>query len=158
MAMFKVSEKLFEKIHRLTIYGKIAEDVSFDGIDLTQRTIIHVDFKHVIGINSGGIREWINFMKKVPRKSRVICTNCSVEIINQVNMIEGFLPLRSFIKTFFVPYFCESCGNQTEFLIERKRRVDPIPELDEFIKCHKCGEEAEIDILESSFMAFKEKF
>lgn len=72
------------------------------------------NFKHLLSINSSGIREWILYSKKL-KAAKVLLAECPKPFIDQASMVEGFLPPHFTVHSFYVPYFCEA--NDQEKLV-----------------------------------------
>ena len=157
MSSFKYSEEFVDDAHMIHFSGDIDEDSVFDDIKLSQKKKVILDFQNITGINSCGIREWIKLMKTVPSDSHVTCIHCQKEIIDQANMIDGFFPDNTFISSFYIPYFCESCNEQTNILATRDDEPNKVPVPDQETACHNCGEMAEIDIIEKTYFKFIKK-
>jgi hypothetical protein len=63
-------------------------------------------------INSTGIKTWVEWVQSNKIHSPDLfyrISNCPKVFIDQVNMVEGFLPERCLIESFSVPYYCEKC-------------------------------------------------
>ena len=157
MSKFKIQEKIKDNQHILYLNGKIDEDSDFSILNLKQQQIIIFNLEGVIGINSCGIREWINLMKTIPSNSKVYFVKCDRAMIDQANMIEGFFPPNSFVKSFFIPYYCEHCDEQSNVLCERKSEADKTPVYTPTSSCKNCQKEAEIDIIETKYFKFLKK-
>src|SRR5690606_24148577 len=96
-------------------------------------------------INSCGIREWIQFLEKIPEKCTVVYNNCPQIIIEQINMVHGFFRKGAVIGSFYAPYFCESCDKEEKVHLKSeqvKSKKAPV------IKCSKCGSDMEFDAIE----------
>ena len=96
-------------------------------------------------------------MKTIPADSLVYFVKCDRAIIDQANMIEGFFPANSFVKSFFIPYYCENCDEQSNILCERKNESDKTPTYTQTSACKNCKNEAEIDIIETKYFKFLRK-
>jgi len=146
---FEVQDRGSEIVVKFT--GIIDEDVDFSAIEVVEKASYLFDFDGVKGINSCGIREWIQFSEKFKPSTRLIYQNCTQIIIEQINMVAGFFRNGSEVRNFYAPYFCEKCDE------ERKVRVDAglikagaAPDM----KCGTCGETMEFDALEEQYFRF----
>jgi hypothetical protein len=90
----------------LEIFGKLNEDTNFNKVDLSIATEIVVSFKDVKQIQSCGVREWIKLIKPYQNIPFVLL-NCPKIIIDQINMVDGFLPQLARVESFYVPYYSE---------------------------------------------------
>src|ERR1700679_1102075 len=95
----------------LTLKGAIDEDANFSQGPVTGSAVI-VDLGAVTAINSVGIREWIKWTKTLPAGCKLTVRNCPKIIVDQINMVLGFLPAGSRVESFFVPYYSEATGNE----------------------------------------------
>jgi hypothetical protein len=91
----------------ITISGIIDEEFNFKELlgDFSQMS---VDFKELKVINSCGIREWISYH------------NCPQIIIQQMNMVAGFLSKNAKVISFYAPYYCEESDEEKMVLLESK--------------------------------------
>jgi hypothetical protein len=127
------------------------EDADYSEINFEGCSDITFDFNAISLINSCGIRDWKNKIEELDTEHVTInWMNCHKEIISQVNMIDKFIPQGAKIKSLFVPYFCDSCEEQSELFFELSDKMD-IPET---TTCLFCQKEAEIDVIESDFFKF----
>jgi hypothetical protein len=99
----------------LELFGKLNEDTNFSKVDLTQATEIVANFKNVTQIQSCGVREWIKLIKPYSNIP-FIFLNCPKAVIDQINMVDGFLPKNGKVESFYVPYFSETNGSTMNVL------------------------------------------
>jgi len=140
----------------LKVSGTIDEDANFSGFELSGGEVI-LDLQNVDAINSCGIREWINWLKEDPG-TKLVYRNCPKIIVDQVNMVSGFLPENAEMESFYVPYYCDDSGNEKMVLFTKGKEfsesgVNP----PEAIKDDESGEEMEIDVIEAKYFRFLNK-
>lgn len=143
--------------------GDIDEDTVFPEFETKDLKLLVFDLEEVKSINSVGIRDWINWRKKFPQGLQFYYKNCPKVIVDQFNILEGFLPAKSVIESFYVPYYCESCDlrhiekfiNESHFV--RKTADHPFKILEKEIPCSRCGEILSVDVIESKYFRFLEK-
>jgi anti-anti-sigma regulatory factor/DNA-directed RNA polymerase subunit RPC12/RpoP len=132
--------------------GSIDEDADFKELIGLEQKLITFDFKQVNMINSCGIREWIKFIEKIPEKCTMTYTNCPQIIIEQINMVHGFIRKGATIKSFYAPYYCEKCGKESKIHLEAdlvKNRKAPRA------SCPHCGsEDMDFDAIEAQYFSF----
>lgn len=140
--------------------GFVDENVRFDQLPVGSETHLIFDLGGVHLISSLGIRGWVSWMKARHEKSFVF-RRCSKAIVDQINVLEGFLPPISVIESFLVPYHCDTCeyGEQILFrqgvefekgTADRKERISPPAN----VTCPKCHSPMEIDVIESKYFRF----
>ena len=133
--------------HIIKFEGVIDEDVVFTPYDNFSKPNIIVDLEEVKSINSCGIREWIKWFRGLPNES-LIFKNCPKVIIDQVNMVEGFVPDQSVVESFYVPYYGEESGVEKNVLfIEGTHYKEGEILVEEVIQDEESGEELEMDVI-----------
>ena len=154
MASLKITPIEKGKSLQLLFEGRIDEDATFPklGPNFSEITI---DWSGVKAINSCGIREWLRWIGGVPHTTSVKYTNCSRIIVNQINMIDGFLPRGGKVESFFVPYYCEPCESITSLLFSHKKEPTQQPQTPPATaECETCKRPAELDVVGSSYFRF----
>jgi hypothetical protein len=83
--------------------------------------------------------------------------------VDQINMVEGFLPPSSVVKSFKVPFYCESCDKDmtSTFVLGREYDYDKasgklilrIPDN----TCDQAACEMEVDVVEQKYFRFLNK-
>jgi len=162
MGSFKVSQKYDENNNvRLQFEGALDEHSDYSQIqgDLTNDMVI--DFEAVSHINSTGIKHWVQWIDQLQSKydsMLISLINCPKAIVDQINMVEGFLPKNSVVRSFKVPFYCETCEvdkNYTFVLGREYKKTDSGYELT--VPDHSCdkeGCEMEPDVVEKKYFRF----
>jgi anti-anti-sigma regulatory factor len=137
----------------VSLEGVMDEDMVLEKVQgLNEGTLIF-DFDKVTSINSCGIRDWITFISSKATDSKIVYRKCPKVIIEQLNMVKGFLPEGAQIESFYAPFFCESCENEEMVLLSPdhiKGRKAPTN-----LPCSQCKTEGiEFDALESQYFHF----
>jgi anti-anti-sigma regulatory factor len=132
--------------------GEINEDLLIEDLITHKSELIKINFEDVEMINSCGVREWIKFVEAVSNTgSKVQYFNCPQIVVQQVNMVTGFVPNNGTVETFYAPYFCDECENEDKALLKSGELTGrTAPE----ITCTKCGEVSEIDAMEDIYLNF----
>jgi hypothetical protein len=86
------------------------------------------------GINSIGVRNWLNFMKEFQIQHEVRFSNCTVEFIRQVNMIPPFIG-KGKIESFFAQFYCETCEDSFDVLFYS---TTPLDDLNSSLSSQRC--------------------
>lgn len=132
--------------------GVMDEDMDLGQLGSVQESEVHFDFNGVTGINSCGIRDWIASLEGFGGQ-KVSYLNCPQVIIEQMNMVKGFLPDGASIVSFYAPFFCENCENEEKVLLTPDKVQGNAAPKD--VKCSACGAEGmEFDALESQYFHF----
>lgn len=158
MAEFKAdkSEEGGKVVVALT--GHIDEDAQFNGLELEGANQVELDLDNVTAINSCGIREWIKWIRTAPEGTSIVYKNCPKVIVDQINMVAGFLPDNGSVESFYVPYYSDSTGNEKMILFRSGNEFkdgDVFPPED--VKDEESGEEMEMDVIEAKYFKFLKK-
>lgn len=148
----KIKKQLQQNICYFSFEGDIDEDFVYQDLKAeTQKYLI--DFEKVDMINSCGIREWINFLAYLGEGSQIIYVNCPQIIIQQINMVEGFMTPSSHVHTFYAPYYCEDLDEERQFLLKAEEVMAlkaPVKTLEQDGKVY----EMEFDAIEKQYFNF----
>lgn len=142
----------------LSFNGQIDEDASFAEADLSGAGEVILDLEGIVAINSCGIREWIKWIRTAPETSQIVYKKCPKIIVDQINMVAGFLPENGKVESFFVPYYCDESGAEKMVLFTEGQEfggggVNP----PEKVTCDESGEEMEMDVIEAKYFKFLNK-
>lgn len=121
---------------------------------LKKETIIF-NLEEVKNFNSIGLREWIFLLKDVSALGTLVFRNCSVTIIDQINMVPDSLG-KGTVESFFAPYYCSHCDVKA---VDRLIKVadsknDISARHAPAFKCDSCSQDLEFDALEESYFSF----
>lgn len=155
MSQFKVDRNEASGQLTLSFHGQIDEDASFEGLTLDGAQQIELDLNGVESINSCGIREWIKWIRSAPAGSKISYQRCPKVIVDQINMVAGFLPENAKVASFYVPYFNEDSGSEKMVLFSEGKEyqsgnVMPPQE----VKDDDTGEAMEMDVIEAKYFKF----
>ncbi len=151
---FSVGKRMDQNTLVLEVNGNVDEDANFTPPDLGSSTNVALDLEAVTAINSVGIREWIKWVKTMPSSIQLSVRRCPKIIVDQINMVAGFLPAGTTIESFYVPYYADASG--TEKMVLFKNGVEfkgselfaPDSVKDDG------GEEMEMDVIEAKYFKF----
>jgi hypothetical protein len=115
---------------------------------------IYIDFQKVAAINSCGIREWIKWLKKIPADKSVVYINCPKIIVDQANMVAGFIPDNGKIQSFYVPYYSEANDTEKMVLFSEGKEFDGSNLNAPATITDDSGDEMEMDVIEAKYFKF----
>lgn len=118
---------------------------------------LRLDLQNLALINSVGIHKWITWMRQRDGKQKsMVLAKCRPIIVNQINILKGFLPDYAVVESFYVPYCCESCGYDEEKLLARGIDFDDRSQFSfpSERKCPSCGGILGLDIVEERYFHF----
>lgn len=137
--------------------GEIDEDNDLDGLvdKLAGAKMVLLDLAEVSRINSGGVRDWVNWLARVEKggATRIIFVECSPTIVAQVNLVHNFTGGGA-IKSFYAPYFCPACNREKLLLLEARDLVNQRPFRAPISRCDECDGMMDFDDLEGSYFGF----
>jgi len=147
----KAGEKL-----NVVIAGTIDEDADFTQLSLSGAGEIEIAMAGLKSINSCGIREWIKWMSTAPAAS-ITFNECPKVIVDQINMVDGFLPTNAKVQSFYVPYYNDDSGSEKNVLFRlgtefTETSVAPPAEVKD-----EEGNAMEMDVIESKYFKFIKK-
>lgn len=138
---------------KVAVVGSVDEDVDFSGYSLDGAGEVEIDLEGVKSINSCGIREWIRWLS-TSKGAKISYINCPKIIVDQINMVDGFLPANAKVLSFYVPYYSETSGEEKNVLYRygtdysEGRFEIPPPAQD------SQGNEMEMDVVEAKYFKF----
>ncbi len=155
-------EMHFEKdVDLLTVSfeGEIGEEARFKPVEGIKTILLDLD--KVTFLNSCGLRSWILWIKEVPRDILKIFKKCPPMVVEQMSVLDGFVPQNSIIESFYIPYYCEDCDVDAKYLALRGEdfvgaSVDSESEvaLRDNMICPDCNKEMDLDILPQKYFKF----
>lgn len=156
--MSKVDVKLQKAGEKLTVQmaGIIDEDVDFSLFNIAGNKAIEVELGGLKSINSCGIREWIKWIGTAGN-AQISFVNCPKVIVDQINMVDGFLPATGKVISFYVPYYNDDSGDEKSILFRygtefTENGVTPPASVKD-----SEGNDMEMDVIESKYFKFIKK-
>ncbi len=122
---------------RVTISGVLDESVSLAALAAKTVAPVVIDLADVRVIDSIGVREWVDFLRALPRP--VVLERCSEALVYQFGMIKETLQ-DARVASFFAPLECEQCGREERIEVDvasadRVRGPVTLPG----VVCRSCG-------------------
>ena len=155
MSKFSIQCELAEPGRlKVTLEGQLDEEARFDDAKINGEENVSIDLEKVKSINSCGIREWIKWIRTFSSSSNIELHNCPKVVVDQINMVAGFLPENAEVKSFYVPFFSEESGDEKMILFEQGKQFDAngLKEIEE-VK-DDSGNEMEMDVIEAKYFKF----
>lgn len=137
----------------MNIAGTIDEDVDFSQFSLGDAQEVDLELGGIKSINSCGIREWIKWMS-TNKTGKIVFNQCPKVIVDQINMVDGFLPTNGKVNSFFVPYYNDDSGAEKNILFKygtefTEGQVSPPAAVKD-----ESGNAMEMDVIESKYFKF----
>lgn len=139
------------------LIGSIDEDSQFSVVALTGQKKILLDLEQIKSINSVGIREWIKWTKSADGDAQFVFQKCPKVIVDQMNLVAGFLPENGKVESFFVPYFNEDSGAEKMILFTEGKEFSNGQVTPPASVKGDGGEELEMDVIEAKYFKFLQK-
>lgn len=139
-------------VDRVAMSGVIDEAADLSPLAALGARPIEVDLHGVERINSAGVRAWIDVVRAVPASVPMTFVRCPPAIVDQCNMVAGFLG-HGQLASFFAPMVCAECDEQIDQLFETaacRANGGKLPAT----KCPRCGRPMEVDDLEEQYLLF----
>ena len=141
---------------KISISGTIDEDVDFSVYSLGGLNQMELDLNSVKNINSCGIREWIKWLG-TNSKAKMTYVNCPKIIVDQINMVDGFLPQNGKVLSFYVPYYNDESGAEKNVLFRYGKEFGETGVLPPEKVTDDTGLAMEMDVIESKYFKFLNK-
>jgi hypothetical protein len=155
MSKFDVKVNKADDGITLAIDGIIDEDANFSNYALNDAKKITMNLLNVKSINSCGIREWVKWIETAG-SAPLIYQQCPKVIVDQINMVQGFLPKTGSVESFFVPYYNEDSGSEKNVLFSKGKEFSESGITAPVIK-DDSGNEMEMDVIETKYFKFLKK-
>jgi anti-anti-sigma regulatory factor len=130
--------------------GAIDEDSNFSSLDALKEEQVIFNLEKITFINSCGIREWIKYQDQMRSEIKVTYKKCPQVIIEQMNIVKGFIKAGGSIESFYAPYYNEKTDEEIKILITPSQVIN-----------HKApsvksedGEQLDFDDIEAQYFNF----
>jgi hypothetical protein len=157
MGQFKIEKQQNGDELQVVFSGHIDEDAQFNDLSIGDAKKVVLDLDGVTAINSCGIREWIKWIRSAGTGAEMVYRKCPKVIVDQINMVAGFLPENGKVESFYVPYYNDDSGNEKMVLFREGTEFKgadlfpPEPVKDE------SGDPMEMDVIEAKYFKFLKK-
>jgi hypothetical protein len=157
----QLSFSIADKTTTLSLKGSLNEYSSaLDGVEVNPNFDLNLDLKDLTSINSLGIRNFHSWIYSI-QCQRLRVLNCPRVFVNQLNLVAGFLPPKTEIESFFVPYYSEKTSEETSVLFTKfleyksvagKTKIS-FPRVTD-----SQGNTMELDVLEDNYFRFLDSY
>jgi predicted RNA-binding Zn-ribbon protein involved in translation (DUF1610 family) len=140
--------------------GVLDESSQLPELSEPVKGVLRLDLEKLTLINSMGIHKWITWMRhRTNMQASMVLFNCRPVVINQINILRGFLPEFARVDSFFVPYSCENCGFDEKLLMTRDVDFDDQRHVKYAMEktCPSCGGVLALDIMHQRYFNFIHK-
>jgi ABC-type transporter Mla MlaB component len=148
---FRIDSRTEGSHQRIVLSGVIDENADLKPL-AQMGTSVEVNLRDVRRINSFGVRAWIDAIRQVPKDVRLVFVECPPPVIDQCNMVKGFLG-HGVLKSFYAPMTCEECDEQRSQLFDTEQCRELGGKLPR-TPCPRCGRDMEVDDLEEQYLLF----
>ncbi|MBK9321724.1 MAG: hypothetical protein IPM97_02005 [Bdellovibrionaceae bacterium] len=156
MSKFDVKMDKAGESLKVNLAGSIDEDADFTQLSLAGASKIEIEMSGLKSINSCGIREWIKWLSTVPA-SKISFNQCPKVIVDQINMVDGFLPANAKVESFFVPYYNDDSGAEKNVLFRYGTEFSDSAVMPPSDVKDDDGNPMEMDVIESKYFKFIKK-
>lgn len=156
MGKFDIKVDKASPEYKVVVTGVIDEDVDFNQFSLAGAKGVQMSLGGVKSINSCGIREWIRWVGSAGT-APVVYSECPKIIVDQINMVQGFLPANGKVASFYVPFYSDDSGEDKSVLFSHGKEfsesgLGTLPEVKD-----SAGKPMEMDVVEAKYFKFLKK-
>lgn len=156
--MSKFDIKIENQGNKINVHlkGTIDEDADFSQHALGTTTEINLLTGQIVSINSCGIREWIKWLSSA--KANIYFHECPKIIVDQINMVDGFLPVGAKVISFYVPYYNDESGEEKNVLFKYNQEFNDKGEIKPPAQVNDSSSNPmEMDVIEAKYFKFLKK-
>lgn len=139
--------------------GFLDEAYEFPDISQPIKGRLDIDLLDLDLMNSTGSRNWVMWIKSIRASEGIFLHNCPPQFISHASILVGLIPAWVTVQSFFVPYFCESCGASERTRHELGKDFMDFASLKvrDQIVCPVCSASMRLDVMKDSFLRFLSK-
>src|SRR5262245_29793597 len=112
---FTIEVATQDGVDQVTLVGVVDENADLALLGTLGGRPIRVNMRGVRRINSFGVRVWMDMIRRVPRDVDITFVQCPPPVIDQCNMVAGFLG-HGRLESFYAPMTCSECDEQVDQL------------------------------------------
>lgn len=129
----------------LRFSGVLDEDFDRQAMPTSNRpaTVLHLG--HVERISSFGIREWVDYIEQLGKRTRkIVLVECSPKVMDQINMVANFAGT-GVVYSFKAPFHCDYCEHDEDMLVRVDEEWEAIQRRKLQRMCSECGQPTTFD-------------
>ena len=155
MSRFEFKTASSQGASLLSLMGAIDEDVDFSKVTVTGNDVLQLNLNQVKSINSCGIREWMKWISGMGTQFREIqFVECPKVIVDQINMVQGFLPTNGRVSSFYVPFYSEESEEEKSILYSVGKEFQESGDFEHPDIKDSEGHSMDIDVVEAKYFRF----
>ena len=113
-----------------------------------------IDLSAVQDINNSGVRNWVKWRQEMQARGvAVVLVECSPAIVAKLNSVSNFND-GGFIKSFYVPYYCQACETEKAMLVDMEELRGDGAVRAPTCRCDACDGVMAFDDMEESYFTF----
>jgi hypothetical protein len=130
--------------------GEISEDSDFTILKNINSNLLILNLEGIKLINSCGIRDWVDFQYVLASNVKLVYRLCPQIIVEQMNMVSGFMKKGAMLESFYTPYYDELADEDVKVLLTPAMVINgKAPEMK-----NSSGEILEFDEIEQQYFHF----
>jgi ribosomal protein L44E len=154
-----------DQVH-VSLEGPIGDTTELFILPLKDMKQLTIDMTKTTYINSIGVKHWITWAMKLAPTLDVKLVNCPFVIVNQANIVVGFMTKKMKVESFRMPYVCEECSREETLTATRGKEYEyaspGVPkkiEIPSELPCPKCQKgKLEPDFFREKTFKFLDQF
>lgn len=119
---------------------------------------LDIDLQDLESMNSTGCRNWVHWIRAIKAKG-IYLHNCPPQFVSQAAILKGVIPDGVTVQSFYIPYYCDSCGASETVRMELGKDFRDYESLvirDQII-CPVCSSIMRLDIVKERYVSFLAK-
>jgi hypothetical protein len=113
---FRLDKATTGEVTLLTLHGVIGEGFEAKKVaDAVRTHTVVLNLRNVRRFASWGMAEWMEFVRLCAQRD-VYLVECSTQAVNQFTLVTGLMGPGKLVS-FYVPYRCGNCGDESEVLL-----------------------------------------
>lgn len=142
----------------IAISGFLDEAARFPQLSGKIAGRLDIDLQNLEQMNSTGCRNWVIWIKNIQATEGIFLHNCPPQFITHASILFGLIPPGTRVQSFYVPYYCTSCGASERQRFERGKDFRELSSIQvpDTIVCPVCSAVMRIDVVKDIYLRFLE--